>query len=104
MKKPGQYELKKWLYNNTIVGLKLHYYQTGTDTAATDWEMTPKEGRKKRVKSHSVKGLVDIRPDWIRVLQLEPRYVKEMEEYAAFAKKEAKDLALYEKLKKKFEV
>lgn len=103
MKKPEQYDLKKWLWYNTIVGLKLYYYQTGTDTASTDWELTPKEGKKKRVKAHDVKGLVNISPDWIRVLQLDPRHVKEMEEYDAFAKKEAKDLAQYEKLKKKFE-
>lgn len=102
MKKPERYELKKWIYGRIVCGLKLHYYQTGTDTAETDWEMTDTNGKKKRVKADSVKGLVDLRPDWVAVLRLQDRYIREVEEWDNFAKKEAKDLAEFERLKNKF--
>lgn len=102
VKKPENYELKKWLCENTIVGLELYNYQTGTDTAATDWELIPQDGKKKRVKSHSVEGLVTVRPDWIRVLSVTDIVAREVDEYKVFAKKEAKDLREYERLQKKF--
>ena len=103
MKKPARYELKKWLSENAVCGLKLHYYQTGTDTATTDWELIPVDGKSKRVRSDSVKDLITISPDWYRVLRLSERYIKEVEEYSVFEKKEHKDLTEYKRLKKKFE-
>jgi len=103
IKKPAQYELKKWLCENWVVGLRLHYYATGTDTSDTDWELTPSEGKPKRVKAHAVCGLVDIRPDWVRVLQVKDSVQREIKEYDAFAKKEARDLSEYERLKRKFD-
>ena len=78
MDKPKQYDLKAWLSNNTIVGLKIYYYQTGTDTADTDWEMESDSGKKKRVKASSVCGLVDYRNDWCAVFRLEPKYRDEV--------------------------
>ena len=103
MKAPNQYDLKKWLCDNTIIGLRLHYYQTGTDTAETDWELMPETGKAKRVVSSSVCGLVDIRPDWIRVMRVRAEVKKEVDEYKTFAKKESRDLREYKRLKEKFE-
>jgi hypothetical protein len=103
MKEPQYYEFKKWLCNNTIVGLKVHYYQTGTDTSDTDWELIPQTGKSKRVKAHTVRPLVTLRPDWVRVLQINAEVRREVEEYEKFAKKEARDLSEYRRLKAKFE-
>ena len=103
MKKPTQYDLKKWLCENTIVGLRLYYYQTGTESSTTDWALIPIKGKPKRTKAERVRDLVDLTPDWVRVLQVKDSVLEEVEEYKKFAKKEAKDLATYERLKKKFE-
>lgn len=103
MKKPHDYEFKKWLCENTIIGLRIYYYQTGTDTSDTDWELMPSEGKSKRVKATTVSPLVEVRPDWVRILQVRDHVRKEIVEYAKYAKSEAKDLAEYERLKKKFE-
>lgn len=103
MKKPANYEFKKWLCDNTIVGLRLHYYPVGVDTADTDWELTTSSGTTKRVNQNTVQGLVRLDPDWVRVLRATDKVKREVDEYTAFAKKEAKDLATYERLRKKFE-
>jgi len=103
MKKPDNYELKKWLYDNFITGLKIHHYQTGTDTAATDWELIPHTGKSKRLRDHTIQKLVEVRPDYNSVLKPVNSVIKEVEEWGKFAKVEAKELAEYERLKKKFE-
>jgi len=103
MKKPQDFELKEWLCDHKTKGLVVHYYQTGTDTADTDWELIPREGKSKRVKDHKVKDLVTLRPDWVRVMTVTDRVRREVEEYREFAKREAADLAEYERLKKKFD-
>ena len=102
MKKPNNYELKKWIHENIISGLRLYYYQFGVDTSDTDWELTPDQGKPKRVKAHTVESLVDLKPDWIRVLRLKPQYEKEIKDWDAFAKKEKRDLAEYKRLQRKF--
>ena len=102
MKKPKQYDLKKWLCENLIVGLKVRYYQTGTDTSDTDWELMPAIGKAKRVKARSVEELVDVKPNWSSVLQLKECYRVEVGEWDNFRIKESKDFAEYERLKRKF--
>jgi hypothetical protein len=102
MKKPASFTLKEWLCDNSIRGLIIHYYQTGTDTSDTDWELIPSEGKPKRVKADKVKDLVTVRPDWARVMTVTTQVVKEVQEYREFCKREAVDLAEYERLKKKF--
>jgi len=100
---PDQYELKKWLYQNTVKGLILHHYQVGVDTSDTDWELIPANGKPKRVKARSVIQLVDLRPDWIRLVVLRDSFRKEVEDYDKFAKSNAAELATYKRLKAKFE-
>lgn len=100
---PDQYELKKWLCRNTVKGLILHHYQVGVDTSDTDWELIPVEGKPMRVKANSVKPLVEIRPDWIRIMSLHSRFVNEVVEYEKFKKANAAELATYKRLKAKFE-
>lgn len=100
---PDRYELKKWLCKNGIKGLILHYYQTGTETSQTDWELIPLEGKSRRVPAESVRGLVELRPDWVRILSPHSKVIKEIEEYDKFAKANAAELATYKRLKAKFE-
>ena len=83
--------------------MRLHFYPTGEDTSDTDWELIPQNGKSKRLKATTIKPLVVLKPDWVRVLQVNDGIKSEVTEYIAFAKKEAKDLAEYERLKKKFE-
>jgi hypothetical protein len=103
MEKPQDYELKKWLCEHLIRGLIVHYYQTGIDKSDTDWELIPLEGKSKRVKADKVESLVTLRPDWVKVMTVTDRVKREVEEYREFAKREAADLAEFERLKKKFE-
>jgi len=102
MNKPEFYELKKWLRDNTICGLKVHYYQTGDDTADTDWELIPDTGKSRKVKADIISRYVEVRPDWVSVLRPLSAVIQQVNEYEAFAKKESRDLAEYERLKKKF--
>lgn len=102
MKKPIQYDLKKWLCEYTIVGLRLYYNQTGTETAETDWELMPSVGEPKRILAQIVQDLVVLSPDWVRVLRVKDIVRREIADYEKFAKKEARDLTIYERLKKKF--
>ena len=102
MRKPKQFELKKWLCDHNIKGLILHYYQTGIDTSDTDWELIPTEGKSKRVKAHLIENLVYLRPDWVRVMGVRDSVIKEVKEYQAFAEREKEDLAEYARLKAKF--
>ena len=101
MKKPVDYELKKWINERYVSGLRLYYYQTDTESSDTDWELTDTEGKTKRIKSHRVFQLVEIRPDWIRLLRLRDEFQKEIETYDKFCNDNKKDLATYERLKKK---
>lgn len=102
MKKPQDFELKEWLCSNAIKGLIIHRYQTGTDTADSDWELIPCEGKSKRVKACKVRDLVTMRPDCVRVMAVTDKVRREVQDYQEFAKREAADLAEYERLKKKF--
>jgi cytochrome c biogenesis protein ResB len=102
LKQPQHFEFKKWLCNNIIIGLKIHYFQTGTDTSATEWELIPADGKSKRVTPSTVESLVTLRPDWVRVLQVKDSVRSEVAEHEKFAKKEANDLSEFDRLKAKF--
>lgn len=102
MKEPEYYELKKWLDDRHICTLTLDYYPTGVDTAETDWVLTSTDGQSRRIGSNVANALLEVRTDHISVVRLKGKYVKEVEEWAKYVKKEARDLAEYERLKKKF--
>ena len=101
MKKPEQYELKKFIMRG-ISGLKLHYYQTGTESSATDWELFTEDGKTKRVRAEKVGKLVEVRPDWIRILRLKPHLTAEVLKWEIFEKEHKAELAEFERLKEKF--
>ena len=103
MKQPKDFELKKWLCNNLITGVKVHYYQTGTDTSDTDWELFSFEGNKKRVKMWAVQPLLKFDPNWVKLMQVKDEVVEEVTAYEGFCIKEARDLAAYKRLKTKFD-
>jgi hypothetical protein len=102
MKKPQDFKIKEWLCDHSIKGLIVHYYQTGTDTSDTDWELIPRSGEPKRFKADKVKDLVNLRPDWVRVMNVTDRVQREVKDYREFAEREAADIAEYERLKAKF--
>ena len=102
MKKPDNYEFKKWLTDNIISGVRLHYYQTGTDTSDTDWEFIPFEGKSRRVNADIAKSLVEFNPDWVRLCQVKDSIVREVEAWAKYAAKEKRDLAELKRLQTKF--
>ena len=99
---PKHYEVKKWLCENVIVGLKIHYYQTGEDRSSTDWELFPQEGKSQRWRASTVEDLVIFSPDWVRLFKVVDEVRKEVEEWKIFEKEEAHDLAEYRRLKEKF--
>lgn len=103
MKKPTQYDLKNWIYEKGVSGVIVHYYQTGTDTADTDWELISLQGEKKRIKKSSVIGLLQFCPDWTRLMTLRKEFETEVIEYKNFITKEAKEFEEYKRLKNKFE-
>lgn len=102
MNKPKHYELKKWLCENTVKGLVIHRRIVNNDESETYWELIPTEGKSKKVKDNPVSSMVQLRPDWVRVLSVLGSIKREVDEYKQFSKFEAKDLAEYERLKKKF--
>jgi len=101
MKKPQDYELKKWLSENILIGLELNYYQTGTDTSDTDWIIKSKNNGERTVRSGKVEQLVTVRVDWVRVIRATDAVQNEVKEWDAFSEKEAKDIEEYERLKEK---
>lgn len=117
MKQPQNYELKAWLCDHLVKGLIVHYHQTGTKSSSTDcastmpvstpsthvfWELIPTEGKPLRVKVEEVLLLVTLELDGIRVMNVKDSVRREVKEYRDFVKREADDLAHYERLKKKF--
>lgn len=108
MKKPSNIEL--WLYDVNVGGLIVESRMTGCDASETFWKLIPTDafGNTKgcdparKFPDHAVKGLVDLNPDHCSVLRLRYDVVKRVREWKAFAEKEARDLAEYNRLKRKF--
>jgi len=48
------------------------------------------------------RGYLDLRVDWNSVAHIKPKFEKELEAWWLFAEREKKELADYERLKKKF--
>lgn len=103
MKKPDGYEIKKWLCSNVICGLKLYYYQTGSDTSATDWELESISGEKKRFRDYLVCRYIQFKPDWVSAFEVSKSVIDEVKAWDEYEAKESDELAEYERLKKKFE-
>jgi hypothetical protein len=105
MKIPSQYELKKWLCDNTIRGVILHHYHRAAtgDTSETDWELRAETGEVKRVLGNTVINLVCFTRDLRHILGPSPCVRKEVEDYRAFEKASQEELETYLRLKEKFE-
>lgn len=101
MKKPSQYNLKKWLYNNPIKGIEVEYRQTGIDTADTWWKVKTRD-KAKTLKADTVEDLIVIEPTHAYLAFLDEPYGDEVEAYDKFCEENEKDLAEFERLKKKF--
>ena len=103
MKKPEEFELKEWLYENEIKGLIVHEIRTGEDSSYSEWEMIPVGGgTRQQVAEYYVRPLVVIGPTWNSVLTLRPEIQEEVKKYLEFLEKEKEDYAEYERLKRKF--
>lgn len=103
MLRPDEYELKKWLCNNIVIGLRIEYREVTSDTTVTDWVLTTVYGVAKRVSSRAIRPLVTVHPDLVSVLHVLPTVRHEVEEYDKFVRKEQSDFATYKRLKAKFE-
>lgn len=100
MQKPT--DLVIWLADNwPLTGLAVDYVQTGTDTADTEVTITGSKGSK-RLRWTTLQPLIDVRVGYNSVAELKSHLAKQVVEWREFAKKEAKDLAEFERLKKKF--
>jgi hypothetical protein len=102
MKKPENFELKKWLCENTIIGLTMSQSMTSEDTWDTYWLLKAGNGAIKRIKDTTIEQLVIVKPDWVAVMRVRPAVLKEVEEWKKFAAKESFDLKEFERLKIKF--
>ena len=102
MKKPNEYDIKLWLYNNAVNGFRLKRKQAGDDSE-TYWELYSANGGTRTILGCLVKPLVDINPDWNRILNLRVVYQREVTDYLEFEEANADDLEEYKRLKAKFE-
>lgn len=108
MKKPVNYDLKKWLCEHLIIGLEVVQKVTSEDTADTYWKLYAmidlydrKETR--AVEEDIIEPLVYVKPDWAAVLRVKDSVRKEVDEWDKFVKTEIDDFEEYKRLKKKFE-
>ncbi len=102
MKKPKNYDLKKDLCQDAIVGLKVYYYQTGTDTADTDLEVEFWNGKKIRDKASKIRPLIQFDISWGSIASVNHQTKKEVRGWKEYAAKESDEIKEYERLKKKF--
>lgn len=102
MNQPTNYKIKKWLYENTITGCKIHCSKSGLDNTETDWELFPSLGKSLRCRSHLVQDLVEFSPDWVRLFKVKDNVRCEVENWQKFEKEEEKDLNEFKRLREKF--
>jgi hypothetical protein len=100
MKKPNEKLLRLNGIGN-IHTLRIDYRQTGTDTADTFFTVTGEHGAVKGLWS-TYRDYLDVDVDFKSVARLKESYVVEIETWMKWKKTNAKDLAEFERLKKKF--
>jgi len=108
MKKPANYEIKKWLCEHIISGLEITYKMTSEDTSDTYWVLYAmidmyNSQETREVKEDIIEPLVNVKPDWAAVLRVKDSIRKEVDEWDKFVKTETTDFEEYKRLKKKFE-
>jgi hypothetical protein len=104
MKKPTNYSLKKWLCENAIAGIIIHYpVYDSEDTCHTEVTLISTMEEKKRTRAEAVWSLIKIDPDWAFLAHVKPEVEKEIKDWDIFVEKEVVDLEEYARLKRKFE-
>ena len=103
MKRPQDWELKTWLYEHHVKGVVLHHVIGGIDGDYIEWELIPSVGASKRVRDYKIRTLVVLAPIASRILTPTDAVKREVATYSVYMHKEAKELAEYERLKRKFE-
>ena len=103
MKQPSNYELKKWLCENAIVGIIIHYpIYDCEDEVHTEVTLVSTMGIKKRTRAEAVWSFIDIKPNRAYLAHTKPEVRKEIEAWERFAADEAFDLKEFARLKEKF--
>ncbi len=87
-----------------INGITVHYNQTGTDTADTFVDITGWNGKK--IKNHPwviYREYLELRVDYNSIAHIKDHYMKQIQDWLTFEKRNKRDLVEYRRLKKKFE-
>lgn len=86
-----------------IDGVYVEHIQTGTDTADTRVTLSNlRQGGNVVGWVYEITPYITLRFSWATLAELKPEYVKQVEDWIAFEKKNARDLAEYRRLKAKF--
>jgi len=100
MEKPSEIAMKLcslgWLH-----GLHIEQRTTGTDTAEPFVKITGSNGIAEGRWSTYV-GFLDLVPDHNSVCHVKERYVRQVQDWKKFEKKNARELAEYKRLRAKF--
>lgn len=85
-----------WLH-----GLHIEQRQTGTDTADTFVKITGSNG-KAEGRWYTYREFLELVPDHNSVCHVKEKYRRQVEDWSAFEKQNAKELAEYRRLKEKY--
>jgi hypothetical protein len=94
-------EIIIWLSKQWIKGHDIDHRQTGTDTSDTWIVFCPIEGKPREALLRSIEDYLDFRPDFRSSLRLTKGAQNVVDVYLQWEKRNKKDLAEYNRLKKK---
>lgn len=105
MKKPDNYELKRWLARG-VKGIVVHYELVTEDRAETSIELIPCHGKPRTFRGDraldNLEELAIFGVDFNSVVKLKREFLKELDAYEGFVENNKKDFAEFNRLKKKF--
>jgi hypothetical protein len=91
-----------WLANQWITGHDIDSRQTGTDTSDTWIIFRPISGKPREARLESVEVYINFRPDYHSSLRLTERAQELVADYLRWERRNKRDLAEFNRLKKKF--
>lgn len=94
-------ETQLWLYEKIIAGIYIEYRQMGTDTAESIIIFTDIDGKIKECRLSEIINSIDFKMMHNAVCQLNYQIYNKITEYKAWKDRNKKDIAEYNRLKKK---
>lgn len=94
---------EKWVAKNRIVAIKAEYRATGADTAETYVHMESFNGEKVCWKRQMFDSVAIVKMDYSTVAEARPGIREKVEAREKYEKENDRELALYKRLKEKFE-